>query len=295
MTIGYTAVQDEKGRSLTVSFSDGLLLTIPGVHPRYDAVLEALIAGETDEGKIRDLTNLVAAAAARLVTLSERVRVAGSRLLFDGDEINDSIAGHILRLLDEGDEDGYKPLVAFLEKVATNPSEASREALYEWIADRDLTITETGDFIAYKGVKLVDGVSHSISAGGATVNGEYVSGYVPNPDGAVVEMPRSAVNDQRGVACSTGLHAGTWEYASDFAQGRVLTVSINPRDVVMVPSDCNSQKLRVCRYTVITSTEAALTTTTYYEDTESEDDLVWEDDNDDDECDCEYCVEDRNS
>ena len=87
-----------------------------------------------------------------------------------------------------------------------------------------------------------------MSSGRATVNGTTHIGHIPNPPGAVVEMPRTQVNGDRHNGCSTGLHVGTWDYASTFGP-KTLIVSVNPRDVVSVPKDCGYQKLRTCRYT----------------------------------------------
>jgi hypothetical protein len=53
------------------------------------------------------------------------------------------------------------------------------------------------------------------------------------------------------VGCHTGLHAGTWDYATTFSGDTLLLVKVNPRDVVSVPTDCNWQKIRTCRYTVV--------------------------------------------
>ncbi len=94
-------------------------------------------------------------------------------------------------------------------------------------------------------------------------------------------MPRSKVDDDTSAGCSTGLHAGTYRYASGFAQGRLLTVEINPRDVVSVPTDSDYQKIRTCRYTVVGVTEVE-----YTEPTWDDCDCGCEDCEDCDECDC---------
>jgi hypothetical protein len=63
-------------------------------------------------------------------------------------------------------------------------------------------------------------------------------------------MPRSLVDPDRDTACSVGLHVGNFSYASGFAQ-KLLTVAVNPRDVVAVPSDSGDQKIRTHRFTVL--------------------------------------------
>jgi hypothetical protein len=85
------------------------------------------------------------------------------------------------------------------------------------------------------------------------VNNRVYTGHVPNPLGALVTIGRAEVDPDRDTACSAGLHVGTWEYAEMFAgaHGKILTVSVNPRDVVAVPRDHHDQKMRVCAYTVL--------------------------------------------
>jgi hypothetical protein len=119
----------------------------------------------------------------------------------------------------------------------------------------------------------------SINTGRAIVDGKVYSGAIPNGVGAVVEMPRGEVQHDPSVGCHTGLHAGTHDYASNFSQGKVLLVEINPRDVVSVPTDCNWQKIRTCRYTVKDISEAKITTTLYGDLDEDYDD-EYDDDED---------------
>jgi hypothetical protein len=73
-------------------------------------------------------------------------------------------------------------------------------------------------------------------------------------------MPRNKVDDNKEVGCSYGFHAGTLEYASDFASDsdKLVVVEIDPADVVSIPTDCNFQKLRTCRYKVVAEYEKPL-------------------------------------
>lgn len=299
----YSLAKDSKGTSLTLIFSDGKTHLVSEKHPNFSQVLEAAQDDSVPEEEVMRLANLVALVGDRLTRLSERVSIVGNNVLFDGDPIRSEIADHIVRMVRESDERGWQSLVSFLEKVQTNPNEHSRESLYSWIAGRNFTLTQDGDLIAYKGVKIdEDGVSRSISHGTAMVNGVVHQGAIPNPDGAVVEMPRSEVQHDTAVGCSTGLHAGTWEYASGFAQGRVLTVRINPRDVVSVPTDCEAQKMRVSRYEVLSSVETAYQATTWAGSDHSHEDEDYDVEDDYNVCDecgteelespgyCDYCA-----
>ena len=277
----FTLVKDSQGSSLLITLNDGEVLAVPGTHVRFSDVVDYLLETEDDldEDYIRDLTDIVGQAGTALTSLSDRVKVSGNVLLYDGDPIDSSLSRHILRLVSEGDAVGWKSLVNFLEKVQQNPVEHSRENLYSWIADRDFTLLPNGDLILYKGVSVDDeGLFWSINSGTAIVNDVVVSGLIPNQPGSVIEMPRSKVQANPGVGCSTGLHGGTYAYASDFSRGGLLTIQVNPADVVSVPTDCEAQKMRVCRYTVLSAVEHEYLGTVW--DSESEDDdfddLEWE-------------------
>lgn len=285
MTLSYSLIGDSKGQTLSVVFTDGDVKSVPSSHANFTKVLGYLVdtaVDQADEDHIRDLLNLALAAGTRLTALSERVTLSGNSLFFDGDPLDSALSGHIIRLFTENDEQGWKALVNFLEKLAQNPSEESKASLYSWIADRNLTITKDGDFVAYKGVRVnEEGVSESIHAGAAFVDDLLVKGYIPNVNGSVISMPRSQVDRDTRNGCSTGLHAGTWDYASGFSRGRVLEVHINPRDVVSVPDDSSHQKLRVSRYLVVAATEQAYTATTVYPASDLPEDDYWGDGEDD--------------
>jgi hypothetical protein len=154
----------------------------------------------------------------------------------------------------------FAPLVRFMEKIAMNPQEHSREQLFTWLQNNNFTIDSEGDIIAYKGVNVnSDNVHVSTHRGPAIVNGEEVNGYVPQPDGAVIEMPRSQVVHDPHNACSRGLHLSGWAYAQSYGTVR-LQVKVNPRDIVSVPTHDGFQKVRCCRYTVIGKVTKPVTT-----------------------------------
>lgn len=248
----YQITSSTVGRSIFASFSDGSVSVVPDTHPKFSKIANALNKNASED-RVRDLIDGSKRNAEKFAQLSERISLQGSKLYFDGDRLKGALSKHIIRMSSAGQDPA--PFVSFMEKLATNPSEQSRNDLYRWLKDRDFTITDNGDFLAYKGVRD-DGTS--VHAGFAIRNGVEVNDHVLNQVGDVISMPRSQVDGNAEVACSTGLHAGTWEYASQFSRGKVLTVQINPRDVVSVPNDSNDQKLRVCRYVVVEAVSSAL-------------------------------------
>ena len=253
-------------RFVTV-FQDGnIYLVSDDTHTNVDDVISAAQAGDD----VADLVDTGRAIQRKFddVVLG-RVAVRGGVVFFDDDPMDGAVTDAILRFLDEGED--VTPLVKFMENVMANPQEHSREQFYRWLDHHQFPIDEDGCIVAYKGVTA----DHkSIYSGGAYVNGEWVQGRIPNEKGSVITMARSSVAHDPNVACHTGLHAGTWEYASSFGEV-VLHVKINPRDVVSVPHDCTSQKVRVCRYEVMDITEGKYSGSRYVPDEadEDEDDL----------------------
>lgn len=225
---------DENGDSQMVT--DG--------HPNYLRIFEALHKGE-DPGVLLDPTHVPEPRAAEIHTLSDRVTVIDDVLHFDGEPVHSVLADTILRYRRD-DMDPYN-IVRFMERLSANPSEASREALFTWAQAKDLTIDPNGFLICYKGV------THdmlSLHSGKARVNGVLVEGQIPNVIGSVVAMPRSDVDGDTNVGCSSGLHVGSWSYASSFGPV-TLEVRVDPANVVSVPRDCGYQKMRVCEYEVV--------------------------------------------
>jgi hypothetical protein len=150
--------------------------------------------------------------------------------------------------------------------VQSNPNEHSKEQMYEWLDRRDFTITSDGLIVGYKGVAPDgNGGYLSIHEGQAIVDGETVKGRIPTNPGSTVEMPRSEVQWDPSVGCHRGLHVGTWDYASSFAQGTVLEVHVNPRDVVSVPTDSDAAKVRCCRYTIVREIAVPYSTPVLYD------------------------------
>ena len=147
------------------------------------------------------------------------------------------IEGKIRQLEASGYE--WRQYRRFWERCLQNPSEKSVEQLFAFIEKYSLTVTEDGCFLAYKGVAedYLDLHSHRFD----------------NSVGKTVVMPRRDVTYDPDTACGAGLHCGTYEYASDYAgeRGRVVLVKVAPEDVVSVPRDCEFQKIRTCRYTVV--------------------------------------------
>src|ERR1035437_174856 len=242
--INYTLYEDE-GDAFVTAFVSGQkpYTASTASHPNFAEIVSALKAGDVSALGLFDISTVV---EKYFDQLSERVAVKGGHVFFDGDEVDNSLTKQILRFL-EAKIDDWQPLVNFMENVASNPNEHSREQLYSWLEARDFTITSDGNLVGYKGVKSD---LKSVHSGPGIVNGEAINGHLDNSPGNTVEIARSVVQHDPSNGCASGLHVGTYDYARSWGT-IVLKVEVNPRDVVSVPTDCNAAKVRVCRYEVI--------------------------------------------
>lgn len=176
----------------------------------------------------------------------------------DGVNAPAAISQTILRYYREGSKEDFLPLVRFLQNINDNPNAHSREQLYDWLEHQSFTITQDGCFIGYKSVTK-DASGRFVSTTTSREGDNVVAGgtkvpageRVPYAIGSHVQMPREVVNHDPSQGCSTGLHVGTWGYASRFSGNWVLSVKVNPAHVASVPTDCGAEKVRVSELDVI--------------------------------------------
>lgn len=288
MSIYYSLVSGPDGAVLTVS--GDVEASITSDAESYADAVAYLSSGrpeDLDADTVRALVDPRTSVESYITRVSDRVSFRGSELLFDGDPVNNSLARTIIRLASEDESGDPAKLIKFLENLMNNPSEHSREQLYDWIAPRDITITQDGHFLAYKGLR--EDFTSRNAGPGIVNNVEYTGNtHLDNTPGNVVEFSRSRVVANSSIGCAVGLHAGTHEYASRFARGKLVLVKINPRDVVSVPTDCDAQKLRVCRYEVLEEVQEKVDRVLWdiEEDSDPEYDedesILWDDEDEDD-------------
>ena len=183
---------------------------------------------------------------------------------FEGERLPTALANKVRSISAEGLP--VKLFAKFWENLQANPSANSVRELYDFLAYKELPITEDGCFIAYKGVQR-NGYSCSGNLKTKVLQGIVDSaGKIENNIGDTIEVLRRDVDDNRGNGCSYGLHVGSLEYAESFSQGKLLIVKINPADVVSVPQDCSCQKCRVAKYQILDAYETEITNAVTDED-----------------------------
>lgn len=286
----YQIVGGNQGQSVTV-FYDGKIYSANDGHPNFLRILDA-IARNVDAPAVLRLFDTAAEVEARFNLVSGRVTLKGGVIYFDGRPINNAVTTHIVRSLDEGN-DNFAPFVNFLVKLQQNPIKDSVETLFNWLQAEQFSLTERGDIIGYKSVYSVDSETYrSVSSGTASVNGVSQTGQIKQGIGDVVTMPRAGVTLDPKSACNVGLHVGTYGYAQSFSGDTIIEVVVNPADVVSVPHDCSGQKMRVCQYTVAqVSTAKHAEAVVFDEDDEDEDGLCYCCDQPESSCECDSsCV-----
>ena len=198
----------------------------------------------------------------------EQIEVKDGSVFVGGDVVRSIVADRIINFLADGID--CLPIFKFITRLQLNPSKRAVDELYTFLEHKYLPVTETGTFLAYKAVRQDFTDKHT--------------GKFDNSVGNVLEMPRNKVDDDKEVGCSYGFHAGTLAYATSFACGndRLVLVEIDPADVVSIPTDCEFQKLRTCRYKVVAEYERPLDEHVYesHFSTENDDDVdeEWDDD-----------------
>lgn len=251
-------------------------------HPKYNELIGFIKASDEKSfietlsvGKIVDTWS------------SGDFRLEGGFLFYLNEQIHPVITNRILEMIKEGFD--HLPMLRFLENLYRNTSYSSINELYTFLIHKHLPITPDGCFIAYKSVSIYRGPDIVDIMGLTIKEGDYVDSYTKksyrNNIGDVPAMARYKVDDNRNVGCSNGLHCGALQYVTnDYRQEVILQVKVNPADVVSVPLDANTMKVRCTSYEVISVYDGPLPSTVYSneQDREEEDDFFEDDDEESD-------------
>lgn len=208
---------------------DGRPTTVMRTAPNFTLLRDAVIAESWD-----DVRAHLRAGSSLSKWARGRFTVQDSTVFFDGVPVPSDFNSRIVEMATAGESP--EPLFKFWERLQRNPSARSVEQLWRFLNLVGIPLTEDGHFLGYKGVRPDFKDCHS--------------GTIDNHPGQVVGVPRNKVSDDPQTPCHFGLHVGSLEYASSFGQ-RVVIVKVDPENVVCVPYDCTSQKMRVCEYEVV--------------------------------------------
>ena len=263
--------------SITITKEDGEPLTMFSDHKCFSDVKKAITKDDWDE-VIRLMDP-----AAYMTSLGEgSVRVQDSEVyLLDEYDVEFKVPqdlGDTIQLyLSEGLP--LLPIINFATKLNRNPSYRSVQQLFGFIRANNITLTEDGNFIAYKGIR-------------DDFKDKY-TGTFDNSIGSTVSVPRNSVDEDPARTCSHGLHVASYEYAHNVYAGPTditVIVEVSPEHVVAVPVDYNEAKMRVCEYRVVGISEGKITSPLYQD--KSKEETPERDCYCSDECDCDCEDED---
>lgn len=219
----------------------GEVYTFGKSHPRYDRLISHLKNNSVEYFEASyDIVSQINEYCEGYVSVND------GALSWDGIEMPDMFNGTILDMIQQGYP--FEPMLNFLDNMSQNPSDHAIVELFEFMQNKNMPITADGHFLAYKAVK-----------------GDYkdiYSGTFDNSIGNICEVPRNKVDKNRDHHCAAGLHVGAFDYAKSYggidldddeggSGNKLMICKVNPRDVVSVPNDSRCQKLRCCRYEVV--------------------------------------------
>ena len=228
-----------------VFFHENKPIKIEKSSPQYLRVLKAFDLPKSEQESA--FANILQQASGFFE--SDGFKITPEEVFYNGEAMPCALADKIRSIVQEGLP--ISLFAKFWDNLHENPSANSVRELYDFLAYKELPITEDGCFLAYKGLNKN---YWSISGNKKTrvTKGKVdASGRIYNAVGQEIEVRRWDVDDNRQNNCSFGLHVGSLNYAEDFAQGVVVVVKINPKDVVSVPEDFDCQKCRVSAYKVV--------------------------------------------
>lgn len=195
----------------------------------------ALIAVRNDsEDEFLEVMS-VKATVAKMFSNMQEVQVVDNRVMYGNREITGLLARRVFEMLEHNLN--VKPLLNFIANLMKNPSKRAVDETFGFVDACKLPITEDGCILAYKRIRDDYKDCHS--------------GSIDNSVGALVEMQRNAVDEDKDRTCSYGLHFCSYDYLKCFSGARIVVLKINPMDIVAIPSDYNNSKGRCCKYEVI--------------------------------------------
>jgi len=218
-------------------------------HPEYEGLVECVKTGDAEAfAELLEIGTVIE-------NWSEgNFEFRDGFLYYEDEQVASQPTDRIIQLIKNGWD--KMPMLAYLDRLYQNISNRAVMESYDWCSHRGLPITPDGYLVGYKGVGVYSGKDKTDKMGRPLSMGDLVdkwSNSIRNNIADEVSMNRRKVSDNCNEGCSAGLHVGTYEYACGWAgsEGKVVLVRFDPSDIVSVPTDCEYQKMRVSRYTVI--------------------------------------------
>jgi hypothetical protein len=206
-------------------------------HPQFLRIKELLAAGQ-----VRQAVGLVNNPDTGKKRTDKKLAQKGKKVLIEGNTLRvgaKSLPPGLTHLYEKNvGKTGGAALRDFLVRYSENNSAPAAEAFARFLEKNAVAITSRGTMLLYKRVRADYTDCHT--------------GRFDNHPGKLVFVDRKAVDPDPNKECSYGLHVCGYQYLNGFSSptNPTLVVEVDPRDVVSVPRDYNSSKIRVCRYKV---------------------------------------------
>lgn len=220
-------------QQVTVTLPNGKPVAVPATDQvRYNHLLDAI-----RENRWEDVPKIADKAYAIKIASDGRFTVENDWVYIGDRKLPESLSKRLLEYTKR--ELPIEPLLKFWDNLLENPSYHSVQQLHGFLEKNNHGFTPDGCFLAYRSVRHDYMDKHT--------------GKIDNSPGQSPNMPRNEVNEDPKISCSDGLHVANFNYASGFGSGddRLMVVKVNPRDVVCVPDSYNEEKMRVCRFDVL--------------------------------------------
>lgn len=218
-------------------YGESEYVEIPKDHPNFREAVSLITTGCTDFQEYQSLMDVISSISS---STGGRVEIRGEQVYYNCEPVHNAVVEAILDYKSNGLP--VEAICKFLENLMQNPSKNSIEQLWRFIEHHKLPLTEDGMLLAYKAVR-------------SDYKDKY-SGTIDNSVGKTITMERNKISDDANYHCAQGLHVGGLAYSGPqgwySSNGDIcVIVKVNPKDVVCVPHDHNSTKIRVCEYTVV--------------------------------------------
>ena len=203
-------------------------------HPQY-AKLKKAVHENDSETFIRVYREDLVDFSCEKYEIEDKIEVTKETIEYRGHVIDDPVLIEVIKSYSTQCD----ALKRFIDNLFLNPQWESIKQLGAFLKHNNFPLTEDGCFLGYKAVR--------------TDYMDKYTGTIDNSVGRTVTMPRADVAFDPAVACSSGLHVGTYNYAQSYGGNNcvIVVVKVNPAHCVSVPHDHNSEKLRCSQYQVI--------------------------------------------
>lgn len=211
--------------------ADGKTFTADSSHESFRKALDLCIAG--DVLKALGLINVAKGVSSYAGT---NIEIKNDTVYFKGMEVGNSVVERIIQSMHEGKP--FEKWVRFLEKLLANPNKRVVGELFKFLEAKDIVVNDKGDVVAYRRVR--------------NDYKDFHSGTVLYKVGTEVKMDRSKC-DESSATCSRGLHLCSKGYLPHFhgGSGKILECTVSPTDIVSIPADYGSSKMRTCKMFVL--------------------------------------------